>query len=372
MADHRLQDVHGVNPARHINLHGPGACAIDVPRRTSHVILAYVDQDVFDRGLALPIRCHALIVPHHSHQDNQNMTIKSAVVFRYPASQDLSGLEQALSGMPLKPVGPQEMTSHGFLPVLENESDQMLREVSGIISFRAAKQERVLPSAVVNTLLADRISKIKQAEGREPRGKAKKALKEEIILELLPKAFVRQSSLLGYFDTTRHLLVVGTGSVSAAEAIGSMIRQAVGSFPALPVTYKTPLSDQMTSWLQDESAVPEKWLVGDNCHLADPAEKKISVRCSGLDLSSEEVLAHVEQGMKVKSVALSFDGRLGFSLSEDGVIKSIKLLEGVEPEPSDSPEADYDASILLLAAELGALLDDASAQLGWADLEDEG
>lgn len=297
------------------------------------------------------------------------MTIKSAVVFRYPAGQDLSGLEEALTGLPLKPVGPQELASHGFLPVLDNDAGQMLREVSGIISFRAAKQERVLPSAVVNTRLEEKLKKIKEAEGRAPGGKAKKALKEEIILELLPKAFVRQSSLLGYFDSKRNMLVIGTGSVAAAEAIASMIRQALGSFPAMPVAYNTPLSEQMTGWLQDGATVPEKWLVGDNCHLADPAEKSISVRCSGLDLSGEEVLAHIGQGMKVKSVAMSFDGRLGFSLAEDGVIKSIKMLEGVEPEPGDSPEAEYDAEILLLSAELGILLDDAKQNLGWADLE---
>lgn len=300
------------------------------------------------------------------------MTIKSAVVFRYPSGHDLSDLEKALAELPLKPVGPQEMASHGFLPVLDNDAGQMLREVSGIVSFRAAKQERVLPSAVVNTRLDERIKKIRAAEGRDVRGKAKKALKEEIVLEMLPKAFIRQSSLLGYFDTARNLLVIGTSSVAAAEAIVSMVRQALGSFPALPVAYNEPLSEQMTAWLEDQSTVPEKWLVGDNCHLADPSEKSISVRCSGLDLSSEEVLAHISQGMKVKSVALSFDGRLGFSMAEDGVIKSIKMLEGVEPEPGDSPEAEYDASILMLSSELGALLDDAKSQLGWADLEDAG
>ena len=72
---------------------------------------------------------------------------------------------------------------------------------TGAFSLLAVgSEERLLPGVVVAEELADRIAKIGEKQGRRPGAKERKRLKEEVISELLPRAFVRPSRLFAYLD----------------------------------------------------------------------------------------------------------------------------------------------------------------------------
>ena len=55
----------------------------------------------------------------------------------------------------------------------------------------ARKEERILPSAVINEQLAEKVEEIEQAEARPVGRKERQQLKEELTTTLLPLAFTR-------------------------------------------------------------------------------------------------------------------------------------------------------------------------------------
>ena len=66
--------------------------------------------------------------------------------------------------------------------------------------------------SVVNDLLPSKLAEIEQKEGRKPGGRTRKRLKEDLVHELLPRAFVRPSRTDALLDLEHGLCIVDTSS----------------------------------------------------------------------------------------------------------------------------------------------------------------
>ena len=95
------------------------------------------------------------------------MFFRNLTLFRFPVSLDLEGLEEALAGHPLKPVGPLELSSRGFVPALGRDSEALSHRIGDADWVAVGGEDRLLPAAVVNDMLA---RKLEEAEEREGRG----------------------------------------------------------------------------------------------------------------------------------------------------------------------------------------------------------
>src|SRR3546814_1853223 len=91
---------------------------------------------------------------------------------------------------------------------------------------------------------------MEQREGRKPGGRARKRLKEDLVHELLPRAFVKPSRTDAVLDLEHGLCIVDSSSRKSAEGVVSEIRNALGSFPALPLNAEVARSEEHTSELQ--------------------------------------------------------------------------------------------------------------------------
>ena len=187
-----------------------------------------------------------------------------------------------------------------------------------------------------------------------------------MILELLPRDFAKSSSTYAYIDPGPGWLLVDAASPNKAEEVVSLIRKAVGSLPVVsPLTAQAP-AFAMTGWLANQSS-PERFVVGDECSFVDPKTGAV-VRCKGKDLGSEEVRNHLETGMQVTQLALTWQERFGFSLDTGLAIRRLKYLEGVTEAAADIETDDaaqrFDADFSIMAAELAGLLDDLIAAFG--------
>src|SRR3546814_4069667 len=91
----------------------------------------------------------------------------------------------------------------------------------------------VCSSDLVNDLLGKKLAEMEQREGRKPGGRARKRLKEDLVHELLPRAFVKPSRTDAMLDLEHGLCIVDSSSRKSAEGVVSEIRNALGSFPAL-------------------------------------------------------------------------------------------------------------------------------------------
>jgi recombination associated protein RdgC len=290
------------------------------------------------------------------------MFFRNLTLFRFAESlpRSLKKLPSALDEHRLRPCGPMELSTRGFVSPFGRESEELTHQVGAFILTTIGGEDRLLPSVVVNEELATRLAKIAEKQGRRVGGKERKQLKEEVISELLPRAFIRPSRLSAYLDAEQGWLVIDTASRKAAEEAVNQFREAMGRFPAVPATAEESPRVLMTDWLI-HGKLPKGLALGDECELRDPAEAGALVRCRRQDLESDEVREHLKSGKQVFQLGLVFDERVGFVLGEDLVVRKLRFLDGVVDElgedAAESSKAELDASFALMSLELRRLLD---------------
>ncbi|NUS37634.1 MAG: recombination-associated protein RdgC, partial [Lysobacter sp.] len=183
-------------------------------------------------------------------------------LFDTPVAAELADIEGALRECALKSVGPQELSSRGFVPPLGRDSESFMHRVGDAAWIAVGGEDKILPGAVVNDLLAKKLDELEEREGVRPGSRARKRLKEELVTELLPKAFVQPVRTDAYFDLARGFIAVDTSSRKAAESVVSEVRRAAGSFPALPINAEVAPRTILTGWLAGD-ALPEGLTLGE-------------------------------------------------------------------------------------------------------------
>ena len=295
------------------------------------------------------------------------MFFRNLTLFRFPAALDLSDLETQLAAQPLKPVGPMELSSRGFVPPMGQDAEAYTHRVGDALWLTVGGEDRLLPAAVVNDLLGKKLVAMEEKEGRKPGGRARRRLKEDLIAELLPRAFVRPSRTEVMLDLRNGLCIVDTSSRKAAEAAVGEIRNALGSFPALPLNAEVAPRAVLTGWIAGDP-LPDGLTLGDECELRDPVDGGAVVKCQRQALQADEIAHHLEAGKQVARLALTLDDHLSFVLGEDLVIRKLKFLDGAveqlestervlrpAQDDRDDVRAELDARFALMAGELQRL-----------------
>jgi recombination associated protein RdgC len=287
------------------------------------------------------------------------MFFRNLMMFRFPPALDLTGLEEALALLPLRPVGPLELSTVGFVPPMGRDAAALTYWCGAAAWIALGGEERLLPPAVVNEALARKLAKIELREGRRPGGRRRKRIREELVYDMLPRAFVRPRRTSAMLDTARGLLVVDTSSRRVGEAVASSLRHALGSFPALPLNAEVAPRTVLTGWLAGE-ALPDGVTLGAACELQDPADGG-TVRIRDMELASDEIAHHLEAGKQVTRLALELDGRASFEIGEDLVVRKLRLLDGaletLDSTEHDDLHAELAARFALMAGEVGAVFD---------------
>lgn len=291
------------------------------------------------------------------------MFFKNLTIFRFPTSLDLAPLDARLAEFPLRPVGPLELSTRGFVSPMSSvnagaSTEALSHRFDSAIWLAVGGEDKLLPSAVINDLLAKKLAAIEQAEGRRPGGRKRKQMKEDLVHELLPRAFVRPVRTDAMLDAKRGLCIVDSSSKKSAEAVVSEIRQALGSFPALPLNAEVAPRSVLTGWIAGEP-LPDGLTLGEECEMKDAAEHGAIVKCQNQDLQSDEIAKHLESGKQVTRLALTLDDHVSFVLGEDLVIRKLKFLDGavdqLESGNDDDLRAELEARFALMSAELQRL-----------------
>lgn len=298
------------------------------------------------------------------------MIFRNLTLFRFPANFDglfptpvedsLDGLNDALREEALKPVGPMALSSRGFVSPYNTHSDQFVQRVGKAALICVGGEDRLLPAAVINDLLQKKLDQVEEDTGHKPGGRTRKRIREDLIVELLPQAFVQPSRTSAYFDFNRGFIAVDTASRRGGENVVSEIRHAIGSFPALPLNAEVAPRAILTAWLAGD-VLPEGLSLGHECELQHPTDSSAKVKIQHLELGGEEVQKHLEAGMQCVRLALTLDDHCSFVFGEDLVIRKLKLLDGamdtLESQERDDVQQELDARFALMAGEVGRLFD---------------
>jgi recombination associated protein RdgC len=286
------------------------------------------------------------------------MFFRNLTLFRFPTSLDLSDLEQHLAACALKPVGPLELSSRGFVPPFGQHGEALSHGIHDALWLTVGGEDKLLPGAVVNDLLQKKLAALEEKEGRKPGGRTRKRIKDELITELLPRAFVHPVRSDALLDTTLGVVAVDTSSRKNAESAVSEIRRALGSFPALPLNAEVAPRAILTGWIAGDP-LPDGLSLGDECELRDPTDSGAVVKIQRMELVGEEVNKHLEAGKQVTRLALVLDDHVSFVLGEDLVVRKFKLLDGavdqLESSDRDDVAAELDARFALMAGEFKRL-----------------
>jgi recombination associated protein RdgC len=244
-------------------------------------------------------------------------------------------VEQKLETMRFRPCGGHDESSFGWTPPLGRGSEQLVHSSNSYLMICGKKEEKVLPASVVNELVQEKIIDIETQQARKLSKRERTEIKDELIFELLPKAFSFSRNTYAYIDSKAGWVVVDTASVGKAEDILSSLRKSLGSLPVVPVnTMQKPITT-MTEWLANNQT-PQGISIEDECELRSPEEEGGIVRCKKHDLALPEIKKHLETGKQVTNLALNWEDRLAFVLNENLSVKRLRFLDLIQDQIADT------------------------------------
>jgi len=295
------------------------------------------------------------------------MWFRNLQVYRLPRNWNVSvdKLEEQLMRKRFHPCGSQDQESRGWVSPVGD--DTLVHSVGGQWLIALGVEQRLLPSSVVRQEADDRAEEMALQQGYKPGRKQMKELREQVTQEFLPRAFTRRRKVFAWIDPVNGWLAVDAPSQTRAEDVLEALRQALDALPLSLVRTELSPASAMADWLAAGEA-PAGFTIDQDCELRSIGEDKAAVRYVRHTLEGEEVRAHLAAGKMPTRLALTFDDRISFVLSEKLEIKRLEFLDVVK-ESLDSADAEdaravFDASFALMTGELVRLLPSLIEALG--------
>ncbi len=300
---------------------------------------------------------------------------KNLIVYRLGAwPSSAADLEAALQAEPFSPCGASQPKSIGWAPPRGIEHGALVEAIGGQWILRLALETKSVPADAVRRLVDEQALRIENETGRTVGRRERRDMKEDALQQLLPQAFPRRSHLSAWLDPERRWLLIDAASAARADELCSALARASGAGWHLePLITRTSAQAAMTAWLADEDgdAVPASFVIGQEAELKASGEQPASVRFTRHPLQTEEVRQHIAEGKLPISLALDWQGRVTFTLTEHMQLKKIRFGDGVMDEMGDVPTDErFDADVAIATSELGRLLDELIDALGGEDLRD--
>ena len=130
---------------------------------------------------------------------------------------------------------------------------------------------------------------------------------------------------------------------------------------------ETPVELTITEWVRSGNP-PAGFALQDEAELKAILEDGGIIRCKKQDLIGDEIATNIEVGKLVTKLALDWQERITFILSDDNSIKRVKfsdiLLERNDDIDRDDLAQRFDADFVLFTGELSALIKDLTIALG--------
>ena len=294
---------------------------------------------------------------------------KNALVYRIDHwnPPTLSEFEKRLGTARFIECGASQPESAGWVAPRGDKYDALAESVGGQLILKLATETKAVPGRVVKDQVEGELDKIEKDTGRRPKGKRVKELKEAVIHALLPRAVPKRSETLVWVDAKAGLVLVGAASAKKADAVVTRLLDllAGGCKLSLLQTQLSPAT-AMATWLADKEA-PPGFSIDRDCELKQPDSEKAAVRYARHTLDIDEVGEHIKQGKLPTQLAMTWNNRVSFVLSEALTLKKIKLLD-VALEGAGSTaggqEDGFDADVAITTGELQQLLPELVAALG--------
>ncbi|MCW8205728.1 recombination-associated protein RdgC [Verminephrobacter aporrectodeae subsp. tuberculatae] len=289
---------------------------------------------------------------------------KNVLLYRIaPQSQvEWTQLEEALAKAPFMECGATQEKSLGWVAPRGEAHGPLAESVAGQWIVRCMLEAKAVPGPVLARKVKEKAERIERETGRKPGKRESRDLKDETRLDLLPMAFTKQTAVWVWMDTASRLLLLDTSSQSCADEVVTLL---VESLPGLSVALldtRTSPQAAMSHWLGAQKP-PAGFSVDRECELKSADEENSVVRYARHRLDIEEVQAHIAAGKLPTRLALTWNDRVSFLLTEGLQLRKLEFLDPV----FDGGKADdrgFDTDVALATGELAQLIPDLIEALG--------
>lgn len=286
------------------------------------------------------------------------MWFKQIQLFQLNLSSTLSptDLTKQLEPLAFEPCMPSFQSSIGWVSPIEAEHAPLVRAINHSLMICLQIEEKVLPAAVIRQELKEKIKQIEKEQERRVYSKEKMALKDEITLNLLPRAFTKLSQLHAYIDTKNKWLILNTTHAAKTEQFLSLFKKSVtDQIQPLELNKLSPI---LTHWLKNQIN-PGTFAIEKNGVLQDPNQQNRIIRCQQQDLFASGIQALIKDGCEVKQIAMNWQDRVKFIFADNFSLRSIQFQEELitqSHEMSETKQQQFDADFYIMTETFGNLL----------------
>ena len=284
-----------------------------------------------------------------------------------PWPSDVATVEAAMDAARFVPCGASQEKAVGWLEPRGIAHWPLIEVIGGQWLFKLMMEMKVVPGSVVKRKVEEQVAHIEATTGRKPGKKEKKELGEDARLALMPMAFSKQSSVQVWVDPVAGLLITDAGSQAKADEVMTWLIKAVDGLAVSLINTQVSPAAAMATWLSTKEAPPD-FTVDRECELKAPDESKAVVRYTRHALDTDEVAQHIAMGKMPTRLALTWNDRVSFVLTEALQLKKITFLEGVfegnTASPGDGKADNFDTDAAIATGELQGLIPDLIEALG--------
>ncbi|MFN3396990.1 MAG: recombination-associated protein RdgC [Sulfurimicrobium sp.] len=294
------------------------------------------------------------------------MWFRNLQIYRLSSDWNITAqhLDEQLAKHVFQPCGSMDMQSQGW--VSPRGDERLAYALNGQIMLALRVEQKLLPGSVVNDLAKDRIVEFEQQQGYSPSRKQAREIRERVAEELLPRAFARRRTTCVWVDPAHGWLAIDAASAAKADEALEMLNKCISDLPLSPLrTVRSPAA-AMTEWLTTSEA-PVGFSIDRDCELRSPVEENATVRYVRHPLDAEEISKHITAGKQPTRLALTWDDRISFILTDRLEIKRLAFLDILKEEAeagAETADEQFDADFALMTGELARLLPAIVAALG--------
>lgn len=294
------------------------------------------------------------------------MWFKNLQMYRLPAPYALTADELATALLPqaFVPASSNELLRQGW-KAPRGDGQPLVHAVNGQFLLTLATQKKVLPSKAVNELVEQKARALEEEQGFPPGKKARKELKERAIDELLPRALSVTNHVRAWIDPINGWLVVDSGSPTKADDVIKFLLKAVDKMPLESLRVQRSPVAMMTGWLESDES-PFNFTIDQDATLRAAGESKAQIGYKRHTLNVDDMRRHIADNKQCVRLAMTWNSRISFVLTEQLSIKSVKPLDVIKENDTAirNDVERFDNDFALMTGEFAKLLADLVEALG--------
>ncbi len=278
-------------------------------------------------------------------------------------SATVAQIEEALAKTPFAECGATQPRSLGWVSPRGEDHGVLIEAVAGQWLLQLMVETKVVPGAVVKRQVDALAEQVEKQTGRKPGKKQRNELKDQALLDLLPMAFTKRAAVRVWIAPAERLLVIDAGSQARADEVLTALSDALPGLSAQLINTAVSPAAAMADWLVSGEP-PAGFSIDRDCELKAADGEKPVVRYARHALDIAEIREHIQAGKQPTRLALTWEGRVSFMLTDGLLVKKISFLDGVFEGQNGKADEGFDANAAIATGELAPMINDLIDALG--------